>query len=185
MREVIRGHQRPSEVIRGHQRSSEVIRGNHTSGASPEHVAISGHQWPSATIRGNPRPFLASCGTQRQSAALSDTQRHAATMSAHLKIRDLDAEMMKSLPDLVRGDAAVAVFIEEIERPDDLLWNALKVEKLPDEHLLKGGHGVERSGLTIEGSSSGNPRPSEVQSGSQVTSRPSSGNRTSPSSRSG
>ena len=106
-------------------------------------------------------------------------------MSAHLKIRDLDAEMMKSLPDLVRGDAAVAVFIEVIERPDDLLWNALKVEKLPDEHLLKGGHGVERSGLTVEGSSSGNPRPSEVQSGSQVTSRPSSGNRTSPSSRSG
>ena len=106
-------------------------------------------------------------------------------MSAHLKIRDLDAEMMKSLPDLVRGDAAVAVFIEEIERPDDLLWNALKVEKLPDEHLLKGGHGVERSGLTVEGSSSGNPRPSEVQSGSQVTSRPSSGNRTSPSSLSG
>ena len=109
--------------------------------------------------------------------------------------------MMKSLPDLVRGDAAVAVFIEEIERPDDILWNALKVEKLPDEHLLKGGHGVERSGLTVEGSSSGNPRPSEVQSGltvegsssgnprpsevqsgSQVTSRPSSGNRTSPSS---
>ena len=59
-------------------------------------------------------------------------------MSAHLKIRDLNAEKMQSSPDLVRGDAAVAVFIEVLERPDYLWWNALKVEKLPDEHLIKG-----------------------------------------------
>ena len=47
--------------------------------------------------------------------------------------------MMKSSPDLVRRDAAVAVAIEVLELTEDLLWNAFKFEKLPDEHLIMGG----------------------------------------------
>ena len=47
--------------------------------------------------------------------------------------------MMKSSPYLVRRDAAVAVAIEVLELTEDLLWNAFKFEKLPDEHLIMGG----------------------------------------------
>ena len=47
--------------------------------------------------------------------------------------------MMKSSPDLARRDAAVAVAIEVLELTEDLLWNAFKFEKLPDEHLIMGG----------------------------------------------
>ena len=46
---------------------------------------------------------------------------------------------MKSSPDLARRDAAVAVAIEVLELTEDLLWNAFKFEKLPDEHLIMGG----------------------------------------------
>ena len=73
--------------------------------------------------------------------------------------------MMKSSPDLARRDAAVAVAIEVLELTEDLLWNAFKFEKLPDEHLIMGGgRSGWRSGWHSEGHSG---RQSGWQSGRQ------------------